>query len=146
MRISVWRVLLGMVGCIFLCVYAGLNPRDPQLFQVLKDPSAYVGKTIQLYVETRIEKITADGFLLSQGDVTLRVRGTFDGLVVGNQVGVSGVYQQDGSLLASDMGSADPTPREFRKWISVLGLLIVGVCLLANLRWTRDGVEMRSHA
>lgn len=146
MQISWWRVSIGLFGALALCLHAARNPRDPQLFQIFEDPAAFVGKTVQLYVESRIEKITPEGFVLRQSDSTITVLGEFSDLIPGNQVSVKGVFQSDGTLRGDEVSSADPTPREFRKWISVLGLMIIGVALVRNLRLSRLGLEMRADA
>jgi hypothetical protein len=144
--VSIWRLVGGTLGIILLGLYATYHPADPQLFDLGSDLSAHVGMFVQLYVETSVKSVRPDGFRLRQGDATIWVRGVVPELAPGNYAAVEGVIQADGSLLPSRIETARPQPRWFRKWISVLALVVVAMALGRTLRLRRDGLEIRERA
>lgn len=125
-------------------LYASANKPAPALQEILQNPRAYANQRVRLYVETLVDSVTSDGFLLRQGSATIRVRGSAVEVRRGEFVSIVGTFRPQMFVELEEIYVA--RNRRVKMAVSVAGVAFVLLLMPGFLRWRHARLELTSDA
>lgn len=140
---SVARIAGGVVLLVLAGWWAASQPPVVDLATLLREPGAFAGQRVELYVETTVDSLFAGGFRLQQRGQMLTVLGELHAAAPGDFISLDGIFRADSTLVLGHYRIA--RHRRWKMAVSVLAVIVVLPLLWHGLRW-RGGLEVRGDA
>ena len=143
---AVYRIIIGLLLLVLLCVWANYSCPYPELAEILNKPQKFAGQRVAVFIEAKIIERTADGFILAQRGHRLRVVTHVKEAEapLGEFVAVEGVFQPPDLLQAEAIHLAQG--RRWKMAVSVIPVLLLAVLLPMALRFDRRNGKLTLHS
>jgi hypothetical protein len=140
-----------LAALLALCVFRARTHPDTTLRDVLADPAAHAGKTIDLASETVVASVGAEAFVAAELGREILVRARLDPEDVGRYVHARGVFHPagaDGAAWLEPEVVRVLRGRRWKIWISLAPLVWVALLFAASFRVvpSRLALELRQRA
>ena len=139
-----WRIITGIAGLIFLGIYANQNAPDQTIAELQTNPQKYIGESVTLHIETRVDSVEAKRFRIREGDKTLWIHGEIKPDNIGKSISLDGVFLSDQTI---ELRNSHISPGRFLKvLISIPALILVCFITIAVLKINHNALEVDEHA
>ena len=139
-----WVIRFGAAVFVIVCAVlwsAGTATGELGYAGPLLDPGAWDGEVVTISL-AHVEALGPDGFEISKGVLRFMVHGSTEGLAVGQEVDLSGIWRARTRTLELSWVEV-ARGREAKRVLGVVGLLVIGVLAPLGLRWSARGLMIR---
>ncbi|KAA3619530.1 MAG: hypothetical protein DWQ05_02055 [Calditrichaeota bacterium] len=139
-----WRIIFSVAGLTALGFFAASDPPATSIAAINLNPQKFIGNSVTIYVETRIDSIAHDKFRVHEGSHRIWVRGRVDAASRGQNVSLDGVVLADTTVRANKV-----VIYKGRRWtivISIVAVLLLFFIGIDVLSWGKNAMQVNDHA